>query len=411
MDLLLLGADRAFQKRLRECLSGSPVPKLRIFSHSLRSDQLPENPRWDVVFFDGRVRNFPRLSDAVKKNQIEGLKVVLTDKEDLQENIDFWGPSIYTCLLKPVEAELLGLVWRNARERIQLSRKLSHSHNQRKKLRTLVQEHRDVEKDIFVSHLEIQELNQKKTSFLAQTAHELGTPLTALLGYLELLASQKAGPLGELQLQLLNRALGTCRRLSHLASSLMDLSALNGTKGQLRLMVDDIQECISETASELSQTIEKKGLALQVDTSPDIPRFRFDRDRMHQVFVNLLDNACKYSSSGDSIHVRCVPCFWERRSVPEAVDDSLERRKINGNGCFNSVRITVEDTGVGIASESMGGIFEEYTRETNSSGYHKGFGLGLAIARQIVLAHEGKIWAERNEGQGSIFTVLVPTSL
>jgi signal transduction histidine kinase len=172
-----------------------------------------------------------------------------------------------------------------------------------------------------------------------------------------------------------------------------------------------MQECISEAASELSRAIEKKGLELRFHAMPGIPRFRFDRGRMHQVFANLLDNACKYTCSGGSIDIRCEPYFWERRTVPEAVEAARERRGRNGTTCFNSVRVSVEDTGVGVERESVADIFEAYTRETNGAGYSKGFGLGLAIARQIVLAHEGRIWAERNEGQGSVFTVLVPTSL
>jgi len=77
----------------------------------------------------------------------------------------------------------------------------------------------------------------------------------------------------------------------------------------------------------------------------------------------------------------------------------------------NSVRITVEDTGVGIPAEFLQDIFEEYSRiPNNGSGNSRGFGLGLAVARRIALAHEGKIWAESKPGSGSSFTVLIPIS-
>ena len=411
MDVLLLGIDGAFRRFLRDCIGPSGVPKVQFSSHSLKGDRVPEVVRWDLVFLDGKVSAHPQLADAIKKNQIEGLKIVLTEKGDLRPAIDFWGTTIYSYLLKPVERELLRLVWRNARERIQLRRKLSHVDNEREKLRAIVLEHQEAFRDMFVSHLEMQELNQKKTTFLARTAHELGTPLTALQGYLDLLANQKTGPVNELQLQLLKRSLDSCRRLSQLASSLMDLSALDGIEGHLQLELGDIQECISGAVSELSQAVEAKGLDLKIHTVSGIPPFRFDANRMHEVFVNLLENSCKFTAPGGSIRIYCEPYSWERRAVQEMIESPKERRGRTAPGGCNSVRVVVEDTGVGISSESLLDIFEEYTREIKETGSGKGFGLGLAISRQIVLAHQGKIWADSKAQQGSFFTVLIPTTL
>ena len=410
MDTLLLGVDAPFKRLLRESPGAASVPKVRFSSHSLKGDRVPEVRRWDLILFDGKVRIYPRLAEAIKQNQVEGLKIVLTEKGDLRLAIDFWGTSIYSYLLKPVDRELLWLVLRNARERIQLRRQLSHLGNERDKLRAIVLEHQETSKDIFVSHLEMQELNQKKTNFLARVAHQLGTPLTALQGYLELLANRKTGRVNELQLQLLQRSLDSCRRLSQLAGSLMDLSALDGIEGRLQLQVGDIQDCISGAASELRQTIEKKGLCLKIRTVSRIPSFRFDPDRMHEVFANLLDNACKFTTPGGSICVHCAPYSWERRTVQEIIEAPKERRGRAAPARYNSVRVVVEDTGVGISRESLQDIFEAYTRGMKGSGAGKGFGLGLAVARQIVLAHQGKIWAESKGDQCSSFTVLLPTS-
>lgn len=410
MNALLLGIDGAFKRFLRECIAASGVPRARFCSHSLKGDRVPEVRRWDLIFFDDKVRIYPPVAEAIKENDLEGLKVVLIEKKDLRPAINFWGTSIYGCLLKPVDRELLGMVWRNARERIQLRRKLSHLGNQRKKLRGLVLEHQETSKDIFVSHLEMQELHQKKTNFLARTAHQFGTPLTALQGYLELLAKQKTGSVNALQFELLQRSLDSCRRLSHLASSLMDLSALDGIRGHLQFQMGDMQQCLSGAASELSQAVERKGLHLKIHIDPEIPRFRFDPDRMHEVFANLLDNACKFTAPGGSIRVHCEPHFWERRTVCEMIDATKERRGSAAAARCNSVRIVVEDTGVGILSESLRDIFEAYTRGVKGDGSGKGFGLGLAVARQIVLAHQGEIWAVSKPDQGSLFTVLIPTS-
>ena len=411
MNALLVGIDGAFKRFIRECIGASGVPRVRFCSHSLKGDRVPEIRRWDLLFFDDKVRTYPHLAEAIQGNQLDGLKIALIEKRDLRPATDFWGTGIYSYLLKPVERELLGMVWRNARERIQLRRKLSHLGNQHEKLRGIVLEHQETSKDIFVSHLEMQELHQKKTSFLVRTAHELGTPLTALQGYLELLANQKTGAVNEMQLQLLKRSLDSCRRLSQLACSLMDLSALDGIREHLQLEMGDIQQCISGAASDLSQTIERKGLDLKIHTVPGIPQFRFDPDRMHQVFANLLDNACKFTAPGGSIRVHWEPYFWERRTVQEIIEAPKERRGRLAPASCNSVRIVVDDTGVGISSESLQDIFEAYSRDTKGTGLAKGFGLGLAVARQIVLAHQGKIWAESKADEGSFLTVLIPTSL
>ena len=149
------------------------------------------------------------------------------------------------------------------------------------------------------AHLKLQELDQEKISFLARTSHELRTPLTALQGYLKLLTHGKAGVVNELQSDLLIRSLDSCRRLLGLANSLMDLSALNGSRTRLQLESGDIQECVSRAALELRQAIEAKGLELKIDNDGGIPKFRFDFDRMHQVVVNLLENALQvYSCRG-----------------------------------------------------------------------------------------------------------------
>ncbi len=411
MDALLLGLDGASKRFLREHLGANSGAKVRFVSHPLEKDQVPATLRWDVILLDRRTRDYPCLANAIKKNQLEGLKIVLTEKEDLRASIHFWGTAVYSYLLKPVDRDLLRLIWQNALERIQLRKKLSRLNHQREQDRTALSGHQETLQDLFVAHLEMQELIQKKTDFLARTAHELGTPLTAVQGYLELLANGKTGPVNELQLQLLKRSLDSCRRLSRLAGSLMDLSALDGAKAHLQLEPGDIQQNLSRAAAELGQAIKEKGLDLQINYVPGIPAFRFDRDRMHQVFVNLLGNACKFTSAGGSIRIHCAPHFWERRTIREMIYAPQDRRGSTAPADCNSVRVDVKDTGVGISSESLVDIFEPYSREMNGNGSYKGFGLGLAVTRQIVLAHLGKVWAESKPTQGSTFTVLIPTSL
>jgi signal transduction histidine kinase len=259
-------------------------------------------------------------------------------------------------------------------------------------------------------HLKMQELVHDKTNFLAMTSHELRTPLAALQGYLELLSAGKLGALEGMQADLVERSLESSRRMLRLVNSLADLSAVQDRNKNLQLAQGDIRKCIARAAGELRQAAEKKNVALEVQSARGIPAFAFDFDKMGQVIANLIENAIKFTPSGGSVRVRCEPYFWERRSVKEMVSDALrDRRNSIASPGANSVRIVVEDTGIGIPSEFLNEIFDEYSRAPNGNG-SRGFGLGLAVVRQIVAAHEGKIWAESQLDKGSSFTALIPIS-
>jgi len=412
MEVLLLGVDSHAKTFLRKHVEAQAASKAHLHSCALEDTGPLQSGQWDLIIVGDAVQSHPELANLIKKDRVPGLKIVLTERENLRSAFEFWGTKVYSYLLKPLGRELFQLLWQNAVERVELSRKVSRLRKQRDRQREGVFEQQEVLKDLFISHLKMQELNQEKTNFLARTSHELLSPLTALQGYLEVVAHGKAGAVNELQSRVLNSSLESCQRLIRLAKSLTDLVALDQDQSLtfLHLESGDIQECLLRARSELDGRIEAKGLLLTMETDSTIPRFKFDFDRMQQVFVNLMENACKYTSAGGSIHVRCAPYFWERRTVRELIHGGAERRRHSSPSGFNSVRVTVADTGIGIPAEFLHDIFEEYSRAANGNGSPRGFGLGLAVTRRIALAHQGKIWAESAPGQGSIFTVLIPLS-
>jgi signal transduction histidine kinase len=367
--------------------------------------------KWDVIILDWGVRSYPALAKALKSEARRALKIVLTEKEHLKSSIEFWGSNVYSYLLKPINPSLFQLVWQNAKERVRLGQGVKELKKAQKRPGLAALEHQEALKELFFTHLKMQELDQEKTHFLARTCHELRTPLTALQGYIELLREGRAGEVNELQQQLLSHSLGTCKRLLSLANSLIDLGALHSGSSALRLEPNEIRECVLRAVSDVRREAAEKNLDLQVYPGEPIQPFRFDFDRMQQVFVNLLDNAVKFTPPGGRICVCCAPQFWEKRMVREIVCLSPERRQKAGNGNFNSVLVSVEDTGVGIQRDLLPDIFREYSRVENGCKSPNGFGLGLAIARQILLAHEGKLWAQSQPGAGSRFNVLIPLSL
>lgn len=411
MDVLLLGIDPTMKKFLREQIAPTTPSKPRFYSPPLDHGSVPVTGRWDLVVLDRKVKAHGELAEAIKTNQVEGLKIVLTERENLHSAIEFWGTGIYSYLLKPINRELFRLVWQNALERIQLAKEVSRLQQQKKKQRTMSVEHQDILQDLFVAHLKMQELEEAKTGFLVRTAHELRSPLTALKGYLDLLANGKAGTVNELQREMLINSMHSCRRLLRLAHSLLDLSALGGYRAHLKLERGDVSECLHRAMEEVRPATEAKGLELKMTLEADLPPLRFDFDRMQQVMVNLLENAVKFTLPGGTVRLRCGPYFWDRRTVKEMIPTAPERRQEGRSTPGNSVRIVVEDTGVGIAPELLPDIFEEYFRGTNGEGSPKGFGLGLAVARQIVAAHDGTIGAESQLGCGSCFTVVIPAGL
>ena len=410
MEVLLLGIESQTLTALRRHFASLGDPKIHLHLQSFDADKDRRLESWDVILVSGKVRSKPALARQLRSPRVSAIKIVIADKEKLRATIDEWGSSVFSYLLKPVSADSFHLVWQNALSHIEMNKKLSRLSKQHLKKREDEVEQKEVVKSLFVTHLKMQELNQEKTNFLARTSHELLTPLTALNGYLQLLQNGKAGELNEVQTKVVKSSLDSCGRLMRLAKSLTDLAALDRSENSLQLAVGDLGECITKSIAEIEEMIRKRNLDFDIEISTNLPQLKFDFDRMQQVFINLLENAVKFTPEGGKIHVTCTPYFWERRSVNEMIRVSSERRAERRSSSVNSIRIEVKDTGVGVAPEFLLDIFEEYSRVSADSATVRGFGLGLSVARRIVLAHDGKIWAESKQGQGSTFYVLIPIS-
>src|ERR1017187_491321 len=125
MDILLLGVDPPVKRFLGEHMILANPSKALLHSPSLEGEEIPREGRWDLIVIDQKVRAHKKLAEAIKTNKIKGLKLVLTEKENLHSESEFWGTGIYSYFLKPIHPLLFQHVWQNALERIQLDRKLS----------------------------------------------------------------------------------------------------------------------------------------------------------------------------------------------------------------------------------------------------------------------------------------------
>jgi NtrC-family two-component system sensor histidine kinase KinB len=239
---------------------------------------------------------------------------------------------------------------------------------------------------------------------LASAAHELKTPLAVMGGYLHLLLAEKLGPLNPRQIEVLTEMQANGVRLSNFIQNLLTYTALKVDRFDMQYEVGDMNSCVREIAEVWAQRFHDKAVAFYFVPNDKLPPFPFDYYKVQHVVSNLLDNAMKYTPASGTVWLHLEPYFWERRTSQRPPSVERRRQRIPGPNCC---RITVSDTGPGIAPEFQQEIFNEYFRLTTQGTRAEGYGLGLAIARRLVQTAGGKIWVESEPGAGSKFSVLI----
>jgi signal transduction histidine kinase len=268
----------------------------------------------------------------------------------------------------------------------------------------LLQEREITYRNLLAAYLRLQEVNRQKTVFLASAAHELKTPLAVIKGYYDLLLSGSLGKLTDKQRDILQESKESCERLVRLVSMFLNYSALESGKLVLHLRENDLRDCLDELVTRWHEAFLRKQVRLDSLLSRDVelPTFKFDYQKVQQTVANLLDNALKHTPAGGHVTLRLEVHFWERRSVEEAQTVDRRQERVQHP---NSIKVSVSDTGPGIASEHHQEIFEDFVRVDRTSS---GMGLGLAIAKRLVQAHRGKIWVESEPRRGCTFMFLLP---
>ena len=266
----------------------------------------------------------------------------------------------------------------------------------------LLQEREITYRNLLAAYLRLQEVNRQKTVFLASAAHELKTPLAVIKGYYDLLLSGSLGKLTDKQRDILQESKESCERLVRLVSMFLNYSALESGKLVLHLRENDLRDCLSELATRWHEAFVRKQVRLDAVLDTDLPIFKFDYQKVQQTVANLLDNALKHTPAGGTVTFRAEMHFWERRSAEESKAQDRRRERAQRPNC---IKVSVSDSGPGIASEHHQEIFEDFVRVDRTSS---GMGLGLAIAKRLVQAHRGKIWVESEPRRGCTFTFLLP---
>lgn len=275
----------------------------------------------------------------------------------------------------------------------------------RQTVQDLMQEREITYRNLLAAYLRLQEVNRQKTVFLASAAHELKTPLAVMKGYYDLLLSGSLGRLGDKQREILEESKDSCDRLVRVVSMFLNYSALESGKLVLQLRDNDLRACINDVVLRWQDSFHKSKVRLETQIAKNLPIISFDYPKLQQCIANLVDNALKHTPAGGCVTVKAAPHFWERRTSEVATRS--ERRRERGSN-INSVLVSVNDTGVGIAAEFHQEIFEEFVRVDPSSS---GMGLGLAITKRLIQAHRGKVWVDSVPGSGSTFSFILPMNL
>jgi histidine kinase len=228
----------------------------------------------------------------------------------------------------------------------------------------------------------LEQTETMRRQLLGDVSHELRTPLTAIGGYMEGLIDGVLPATPETYEQVRHEAL----RLGRLVDDLQELSRVESGSFQLDLRPLSLSAPLETTAKRLSRQFDEKGVALSLSLPPELPPVLADEDRLTQVLTNLLGNALAYTPAGGEV--------------------SVSAQRAGGE-----VWVSIKDSGVGIPAEHLAHIFDRFYRvdASRSRGAGGGSGIGLTIARRLVEAHGGRIWAEsEGEGKGSVFTFTLP---
>lgn len=236
---------------------------------------------------------------------------------------------------------------------------------------------------IFHDITELKKFERLRTEFVANVSHELKTPLTSIKGFVETLQS---GAIKEPEhaKRFLDIIEQQTSRLENLVNDLLTLSSLESQQIPMDFQNDRIDAILFAVVNSYKTQLERMDHKIRVNVADNLPMVSVDRQRIEQVFLNLLDNAVKFTPQGGCIEIDC----------------SYDKER---------VRVDVRDNGIGIAPEHIPRLFERFYRVDRARSRDMGgTGLGLSIVKHIVLAHQGELTVTSKVGEGSTFSVLLP---
>ena len=249
----------------------------------------------------------------------------------------------------------------------------------------------------------LKELDRLKSNFLATVSHELRTPLTSIIGYSEMLVEGLAGEMTSEQREFVQTIRDKGEQLLQLIKGLLDLSKLESGTMSLRKTQTDILGTLRDVAQTMTPTARKKEVEIVVDVENGLPLIWADTERLRQVFLNLTENAIKFTPPQGKVTL----------SARMTAIDASRPEDAGGVVILSARRTAIEfrvaDTGIGIPELERSRVFDAfYQVDSSSTREAGGTGLGLSIVRRLVDGHDGTVRITDNTPKGTVFVVTIP---
>lgn len=249
---------------------------------------------------------------------------------------------------------------------------------------TLKQRIEDATKELRHSNTQLQRLDVAKDEFVSMASHQLRTPLTSVKGYISMVLEGDAGKITVLQRQLLEEAFTSSERMVHLINDFLNVSRLQTGKFMIESRPADLAKIVTQEVESLQTTASAHNLKLQYRAPSYFPVLYLDESKIRQVLMNFIDNAIYYSKADTTI--------------------TIELSTEDGD-----IILKVHDTGIGVPQNEQAHLFTKFFRATNARKQRPdGTGVGLFLAKKVIVAHGGSMVFESVEGEGSTFGFRLP---
>ena len=233
---------------------------------------------------------------------------------------------------------------------------------------------------------QLEAANKHKSQFLANVSHELRTPLNSIIGFTRIVLRRTEGKIDQLQKDNLQKVLISSEHLLSLINELLDLAKIEAGRMEVYAENFKLEEVVRIATATVEPMLKNGNVKLVAELPPDLPPIRSDRDKLKQIVLNLLSNSAKFTEKGE-----------------------IKVAAVRDNG---TLKLTVSDTGIGMNSEALKYIFDEFRQvDMSTTRKYGGTGLGLAIVKRLSNLLGGDIEVSSEEGKGSQFTVTIPMEL
>lgn len=248
-----------------------------------------------------------------------------------------------------------------------------------------ITERKQAENELRLAKEDAEHANMAKTNFLHTMSHELRTPLNAVLGFSEILKQKTSGELNEKQEHFIDNIITSGNNLHNIISQILDVVKMDEGTLELRREKIPVPEIVAEAIDVIKDCAAKKNVLIEKNIDTELEYIEADKLKFKQVFINILENAVKFSKQ-------------------EGGKITITARKEG-----DMAKFSVSDTGIGIREDDVGKLFQKFTQlDIGTTRKYGGTGIGLAISKQFVELHGGKIYVESEPGMGSTFTFLIP---